>query len=393
MTCAEARTGRDIDGVPPLMSVSPTDDPLDDNCGPIPHQNDAKGGEVKFQKKSGSGLPTLSRRSRSYMSVASSVPSVLAPMPGIRRNGSVLEPKGLLENHYTMSRPLGQGSFGVVCAVRHRESAQLRALKSIPFDKLENPEDFKDELAIARKLDHPYIVRLHEVFLTNECVQLVMELCGAGTLAEMLAKAQKAASLSGPGAVARFPVMLTGCFMWQMLCGIAYLHHHRIIHRDIKPDNYLVVLGKDSELSLKLADFGLACRYRKGKPLKDILGTPSYVAPEVLSGCYNEKCDVWSIGVVSFVLCVGWHPFHQGAGETAQVIMQRIWDGTMCGDEGASGHRTNLESRELVERMMTRDHMLRPSAKQLIAESPWLRRFKKGEATSQPCSQGCCVVS
>ncbi|CAJ1416338.1 unnamed protein product [Effrenium voratum] len=107
-----------------------------------------------------------------------------------------------------------------------------------------------------------------------------------------------------------------------MLSAIAYLHHHRIIHRDIKPENYLVQKQR-GVMFLKLADFGLACHFKKGRPMKEILGTPCYVAPEVLLGRYDERCDVWSVGVVSFVLCTGHHPFAYGKSDTAKAVAGR----------------------------------------------------------------------
>mmetsp|Transcript_68155 Transcript_68155/g.160421 ORF Transcript_68155/g.160421 Transcript_68155/m.160421 type:complete len:394 (+) Transcript_68155:152-1333(+) len=340
-----------------------------------------------------SGLPTLSRRSRSHVSVESSVPSVLAPMPPTRSLTSVPETQGLLENHYKTTKELGKGSYGVVYCVRHRRTGSLRALKSIPFDKLEDPSHFKDELEIARQLNHPYIVKLYEVFQTGECVHLVMELCESGTLAEMLASANAAAvKAAGRGARAKLPVDRTGKFMWQMLSGIAYLHHHRIIHRDIKPENYLVQ-SKDDETSLKLADFGLACSFKKGRPLKDILGTPCYVAPEVLNGRYDERCDVWSVGVVSFVLCTGHHPFAYGKGDTAKVVLQRIRSNQM---DPADIHwdESRKEAKELVFQMLTRDCEQRPSAKKLLSKSSWLRQFDQPERLDEPAPRNsCCVVS
>eukprot|EP00439_Symbiodinium_sp_Y106_P047625 s207_g6.t1 len=336
-----------------------------------------------------SGLPTLSRRSRSHVSVVSSVPSVLAPMPPVRSLNSVPETQGLLENHYVTTKELGKGSYGVVYCVRHRRTGLLRALKSIPFDKLED----------TAQLNHPYIVKLYEVFQTGERVHLVMELCGGGSLAEMLASANDAAvKAAGRGYRAKLPVEKTGRVRWQMLAGIAYLHHHRIIHRDIKPENYLVQ-HRGEHTTLKLADFGLACSFKKGRPLKDILGTPCYVAPEVLNARYDERCDVWSVGVVSFVLCTGHHPFAYGKGDKAKVVLERIRSNHMDPAE-AHWDESRKEAKELVFQMLTRDPAVgrdpeqRPSAKKLLAKSLWLQQFDVPERPEEPAAnKGCCVVS
>lgn len=327
------------------------------------------------------------------MSTASSVPSVLAPMPTTRSLSSVPETQGLLENHYVMTRELGKGSYGVVYCARHRRSGEQRALKSIQINKLEEPGHFKDELEIAKQLNHPYVVKLYEVFQTGECVHLVMELCSGGTLADMMESATAAAvKESGLGARAKWSAEVIGRFMWQMLCGVCYLHHHRIIHRDIKPENYLVQ-RKGELMLLKLADFGLACNFKKGRPLKEMLGTPCYVAPEVLLGRYDERCDVWSIGVVSFVLCTGHHPFAFSNADTAKVVLQRIKANEMDARD-AQWNEVHDEARDLVFKMMQRDPEERPRAKRILAGSTWLQQFDVPDRSeSVQRNNGCCVVS
>eukprot|EP00435_Cladocopium_sp_Y103_P054025 s490_g17.t1 len=175
-----------------------------------------------------------------------------------------------------------------------------------------------------------------------------------------------------------------------MLCGVCYLHHHRIIHRDIKPENYLVQ-RKGELMLLKLADFGLACNFKKGRPLKEMLGTPCYV----LLGRYDERCDVWSIGVVSFVLCTGHHPFAFSNADTAKVVLQRIkanemdardWqvscecplnkrDVPQNENTDAQWNEVHDEARDLVFKMMQRDPEERPRAKRILAGSTWLQQF------------------
>lgn len=340
-----------------------------------------------------SGLPSISRRSRSCFSLASSVPSVLAPMPGKRPAGAVLEPQGLLENHYKITKALGKGSYGEVFRVRHRSSGELRALKTIPLNKLEDPGAFKTELDVARQLEHPYIVQLHEVFQTGDCVHLVMELCSGGTLAGMMTSAHASAeAAAGKGARARFPDDLIGRFMWQMLSGVAYLHHHRIVHRDIKPENYLIqVLQK--ELFLKLADFGLACSFKRGRPVRDVLGTPCFVAPEVLTGSYDERCDIWSIGVVCHVLCTGYHPFSATKGDTAKAVLTRIKKGQTEELPESAWSMCSAEARQHVSNLMTRDPEFRPRAKQLCATSTWLQRHDQPLRKLESGGNSCCVVS
>merc|ERR1719265_356308 len=125
-----------------------------------------------------------------------------------------------------------------------------------------------------------------------------MEFCAGGDLYKMI-KGRVLFKL-GSEAVA--------VYLWQMLSGIAYLHHHQFVHRDIKAENYML---KDNsrDARLKLMDFGLSCRFEKGQMMTAILGTAYCMAPEVLEGSYNELCDIWSIGVTTYYMSVGYPPF------------------------------------------------------------------------------------
>merc|ERR1719145_187237 len=106
--------------------------------------------------------------------------------------------------------------------------------------------------------------------------------------------------------------------MWQMIAGVAYCHHFRICHRDIKPENYLLQSNR-ADAPLKLIDFGLARVFQPGTPMRSIVGTLQYCAPEMLGKqSYDAKCDIWAIGVVSFVLCTRRSPFDR---EDEQMIV------------------------------------------------------------------------
>lgn len=144
---------------------------------------------------------------------------------------------------------------------------------------------------------------------------------------------------------------------------------------------------------MKLADVGLACNFTKGRPLKEMLGTPCYVAPEVLLGRYDERCDVWSIGVVSFVLCTGHHPFAFSNADTAKVVLQRIKANEMDARD-AQWNEVHDEARDLVFKMMQRDPEERPRAKRILAGSTWLQQFDVPDRSeSVQRNNGCCVVS
>lgn len=308
---------------------------------------------------------------------------MLEPMPETRSVNSVPTLGGEVIDSYMAVKQLGRGAFGVVMAVKSRSNGQLFALKSVPLSRVKDVKHFELELSITKMLNHPNIVRLFQIYREKDQMHLVMEICAGGTLSGILAKTPC------------LPEDRLGPFLWQMLCGAAYLHHHRIIHRDIKPDNYLVHTQQGRQL-LKLADFGLACNFKKGVPVKDILGTPSYVAPEVLAGAYNEKCDIWSLGVVSFVMCCGRHPFTLTERDTAKEVLRRIRRKTMEVHE-ADWESVAAEAKALVFQMLTWEPLPRPSAKQLVAENLWLRRFGDAERSFKtqdkkgPTCMGCVV--
>ena len=109
-------------------------------------------------------------------------------------------------------------------------------------------------------------------------------------------------------------------YVREMLSAICYLHSHQIAHRDVKPENF-ILQNSLPDAQLKIIDFGLACSVTENQMLKTRLGTAYYVAPEVMSGRYNQMCDVWSVGVIAFILCCGCPPFQ---GDTDPEILKQV---------------------------------------------------------------------
>jgi calcium-dependent protein kinase len=146
-------------------------------------------------------------------------------------------------------------------------------------------------------LDHPNILKLYEFYDEAYYYVLVTELVSGGELIKSFTKdtsltEQKAAVLIG-----------------RLLNCVNYYHSKGIVHRDLKPENILLEAGRD-EMSIKLVDFGTAVPYnKKTKMLTEVLGTPYYIAPEVIQTNYDNKCDIWSAGVITFLLLTGTLPF------------------------------------------------------------------------------------
>lgn len=136
-------------------------------------------------------------------------------------------------------------------------------------------------------LDHPNIARLFEVYDYKLHFVLIVELCEGGELLRRIAFIKVSEDEIAD-------------IMVQLLRAVQYLHSRGIIHRDLKPEN--ILYEKDTN-NIKLIDFGIATRYKKGEqPQSARVGTPFYMAPEVLCKCYTEKCDVWSIGIILYMM-------------------------------------------------------------------------------------------
>merc|ERR1719223_2140829 len=175
---------------------------------------------------------------------------------------------------------------------------------------VKNAEQFREEMAIMKLLDHPNIVRLFETFEDARNVYLVLEICTGGELFDRIV------------ADGRFTEQVAARVVQQMLRAINYMHQNYIMHRDLKPENWL--LATDAEImatDLKLIDFGLSKRFVPGEFASTKAGTPYYVAPEVLEGRYAEKSDIWSIGVIMYIMLCGAPPF---SGNDTEAVLESV---------------------------------------------------------------------
>lgn len=223
---------------------------------------------------------------------------------------------------YEFVEKFGEGGFGQVWKCTHKGSGESVAIKRIAAKENKDVQRVLRELKAFERFSNPYIVPLREVFLDQEWLYMVMDLCTGGDLLQFLESYEDdeerlLRKAEFPDQVVGLPSGLIGYLMWQMLAGIAYMHHYRFCHRDIKLQNYVIRERSESPL-LQLVDFGMAVRFRRGKPLTAVMGTMKYMAPEVLAGSYTEKCDLWSIGVVVYILCTERSPW--GAKKTNQQM-------------------------------------------------------------------------
>lgn len=212
---------------------------------------------------------------------------------------------------FEVIRELGRGKYGVVKMVRHRRTGFLCALKTLRKSLLVEENvvgQLVREIKIQSTLDHPNIIKLYGFFHDSENVYLVMELSTEGQLYEIL-KAQK-----------RLEERKAATILKQLCEAIQHMQTLKIMHRDIKPENVVIVKG-----AVKLCDFGWAvCR---GNTLRSTFcGTPLYVSPEVLKGeLYDEKSDLWSLGILAYEMMVGQLPFKiERSSELRKIIEDEV---------------------------------------------------------------------
>lgn len=202
------------------------------------------------------------------------------------------------------SKSLGEGMLGTVRQGIHRKSKAVRAVKSVNTKTMDQRalRALRDEVGIMRMLDHPHIIKLYEVYHDkNNVLYLVEELCTGG---DLLDRTAELCDPKSPQSVHGFDENRVADWMKQLLGAVYYCHKHRIVHRDLKPEN-LMLEDKAPDAQIKLIDFGIAAVLKEGEYLNQRVGTPAYVAPEVYDRKYVHKVDIWSCGVICYVLLTG----------------------------------------------------------------------------------------
>ncbi|CAI5988012.1 unnamed protein product [Closterium sp. NIES-65] len=303
-------------------------------------------------KGGGKGILGLAMRGLSQLS------GMLGGGGGLTENVLGREFSAIEKKYFVMmDQELGAGQFGVTRMAKCRQTGKQFACKSICKANLKSKSDLEDirrEVSMLETLrPNPNIARLEEVFEDEEGVHLVMELCVGGELFDKIKEKKRYEEREA------VPVMRT------ILDVLAFCHMRGIVHRDIKPENVLLT-SPDSITECKLIDFGVATVVKPGaKPLCDFVGSPFYVAPEVIEGSYGIPADVWSAGVVLYVLISGVPPFWA---RTDAGIMKAIKEAKPC-FKGEAWRDVSLEGVDLIRRMLTRDPKKRLTARAALEHS------------------------
>ena len=282
-------------------------------------------------------------------------------------------------DYYDKVKIIGEGSTCKVYAIQKKKNSrhtapensskgvgvmegteqQLFALKEISKDLLDDLflKEMKNEIAILRRMDHPNIIKIYDMFESKRSVYMIMDYCSGGDLFSRIPYSEAEAAR----------------IMTKLLSAIAYMHSSKVVHRDIKCENVMFESG-NSDSEVKVIDFGLSKRYIKASKnylMHCKVGTAYTMSPQVIQGEYSSKADTWSAGVVAFTLLSSTRPFD---GETNQEIASKIINQEFDKDfQGEEWKQVSSDAKIFVASLLTYDENQRKSAPQALL-SGWLKR-------------------
>ncbi|CAL5204118.1 unnamed protein product [Lathyrus oleraceus] len=264
---------------------------------------------------------------------------------------------------FELGKEVGRGHFGHTCWAKGKKG-ELKgvsvAVKIITKAKMTSAiaiEDVRREVKMLKALSgHRNLVKFYEAFEDVNNVYIVMELCEGGELLDRI--------LDRGG---RYTEEDAKVILLQILNVVAFCHLQGVVHRDLKPENFLF-LSKDEDAVLKVIDFGLSDFVRPDQRLNDIVGSAYYVAPEVLHRSYSVEGDLWSVGVISYILLCGSRPFWA---RTESGIFRSVLRANPNFDD-SPWPSISPEAKDFVKRLLNKDHRKRMTAAQALSH-PWLR--------------------
>ncbi|XP_050183813.1 death-associated protein kinase 2-like isoform X3 [Myiozetetes cayanensis] len=282
-------------------------------------------------------------------------------------------PSPSVEDLYELLEKLGSGHFGVVRRCRQRGTGTFYAAKFVKTRRcwgsrlgLERAQ-VEREVAILRQLNHPNIMRLHDLFASRAEVVLVLELIGGGELFDFIAEKEM---LSEEEAIE---------FLGQILRGVEYLHARLIAHFDLKPENIMLQERDVPKPQIKIIDFGLAQQLEEGVTFKSLCGTPQYIAPEVINyEPLSAATDMWSIGVITYILLSGLSPFQ---GETDAETLSNVVAGAY-GFEEHCFSQTSEMAKDFIRQLLVKEPEQRMTAAECLAH-PWIKPLSRKQVLNR----------
>ncbi|XP_077441129.1 calcium/calmodulin-dependent protein kinase type IV [Vanacampus margaritifer] len=266
---------------------------------------------------------------------------------GSRRDGTV-------EEFYTLGSELGRGATSVVYRCEEKDKKKSYAAKVLK--KTIDKKIVRTEIGVLLRLSHPNIIQLKEIFETDTDIALILELVTGGELFDRIVERGYYSERDAAHVIK------------QILEAVEYLHDNGVVHRDLKPEN-LLYADLSLDAPLKIADFGLSKIIDDQVTMKTVCGTPGYCAPEILRGnAYGPEVDMWSVGVILYILLCGFEPFFDARGD--QYMYTRILN---CDYEFVSPwwDDVSLNAKDLVSKLIVLDPGKRLSVCQAL-QHPWV---------------------
>ncbi|XP_073291975.1 calcium-dependent protein kinase 8-like [Primulina huaijiensis] len=267
-----------------------------------------------------------------------------------------------ISERYELGRELGRGEFGITYLCTELETGEKYACKSISKKKLRTSVDIEDvrrEVEIMKQMPkHPNIVSLKDTYEDDTAINIVMELCEGGELFDRIV------------ARGHYTERAAAAVMKTIVEVVQMCHQHGVIHRDLKPENFLFANKKETA-PIKAIDFGLSVFFKHGERFNEIVGSPYYMAPEVLKRNYGPEVDVWSAGVILYILLCGVPPFWA---ETEQGVAQAIIR-SVVDFKRDPWPKVSDNAKDLIKKMLDPDPIRRLTA-QRVLEHPWLQNAK-----------------
>ncbi|XP_074670200.1 death-associated protein kinase 2-like isoform X1 [Strix aluco] len=280
---------------------------------------------------------------------------------------------GNVEDLYELLEKLGSGHFGVVKRCRERSTGTFYAAKFVKTRRCRGSRlgleraQVEREVAILRQLDHPNIMRLHDLFASRAEMVLVLELIGGGELFDFIAAKEM---LSEEEAIE---------FLGQILHGVQYLHARHIAHFDLKPENIMLQEKDVPKPQIKIIDFGLAQHLEDGVTFKSLCGTPQYIAPEVINyEPLSSATDMWSIGVITYILLSGLSPFQ---GETDAETLSNVVAGAYEFEEHCFSQTSEM-AKDFIRQLLVKEPGHRMTAAECLVH-PWIKPLSRKQAANR----------
>eukprot|EP00930_Biecheleria_cincta_P021693 TRINITY_DN1599_c0_g1_i1.p1 TRINITY_DN1599_c0_g1~~TRINITY_DN1599_c0_g1_i1.p1 ORF type:complete len:725 (-),score=184.02 TRINITY_DN1599_c0_g1_i1:53-2227(-) len=267
----------------------------------------------------------------------------------------IIDNLGQIDDFYALEdEKIGEGSFGRVCKCTNRSTGTVRAVKIL--QKVRRKSQLlmiKNELATLKMLDNPYIVKIYEHFEDDKYLYIVMEHCAGMELFDRLLQ------------VGHFTENQSALMMQQIFRGVYYMHNQHVVHRDLKIENFMLANPGPVEANIvKIIDFGFARQFYDGQVMHTKCGAPYYVSPQLLAGKYTQATDMWTLGVIMYILLCGYPPFF---GDSDAEILSRVRTGNFTFSDSDWRHTTE-KAKDLISRLLRMDEGARCTAKDAMKD-------------------------